>query len=134
MGNGITMQTSSARLREKALLEAPNLETLVKLGSTLECTDSQPVKMSHTEVVSHINKNKWKLSKVKEVTERKHLCNICFYDKNRAHQKGVCPARNQQCRHCKKTEHFAEMCTRSTFRQVLSNSNSEYPNDSDDLR
>ena len=54
--DAIAMQTSSSRLRKKALTDGPSFEELIKLGCTLGSTDKQAAVMSHTEVLDRSKK------------------------------------------------------------------------------
>ena len=119
--DAITMQTSSSRLRKKALTDGPSFEELIKLGCTLESTDKQAAVMSHTESVRHIKKDKLKLP------QKKIICDSCRYDKEKDHRKGLCPAKGKQCVICKKTGHFAQSKTRKNEKHVRSVIKTESP-------
>ena len=57
----------------------------------------------------------------------KHKCGWCGYDK--AHKK--CPAMGQQCRHCKKMNHFSKLCLSKEVHLVVADSGQETEGDSD---
>ena len=78
------------------------------------------------------NKSKGKTKKTIEVNyvESKHKCGQCGYDK--AHKK--CPAMGQQCRHCKKMNHFSKLCLSKEVHQLqeVADSDQETEGDSDE--
>ena len=61
--------------------------------------------------------------------ESKHKCGWFGYDK--AHKK--CPAMGQQCRHCKKMNHFSKLCLSKEVHQLqeVADSDQETEGDSD---
>ena len=77
------------------------------------------------------NKSKGKTEKITEGkdVESKHKCGRCGYDK--AHKK--CPAMGQQCRHCKKMNHFSKLCLSKEVHQLreVDDSDQETEGDSD---
>lgn len=116
--DAIAMQTSSSRLRKKALRDGPDFKTLVKLGCTLESADKQAAVMMETEPVRNVKKETRKSSK--------HvLCYTCGYEKERAHRKGYCPAKGKKCAACNKIGHFAksQACKGSKHIRSVDNSN-----------
>ena len=116
--DAIAMQTSSARLRKKALTDGPDFKTLVKLGCTLESADKQAAAMMQTEPVRNVKKEKHKSSK-------QVLCYTCGYEKERSHRKGYCPAKEKKCAACNKIGHFAksQACKGSKHIRSVDNSN-----------
>ena len=78
------------------------------------------------------NKSKGKTEKTTKANyvESKHKCRRCGYDK--AHKK--CPAMGQQCRHCKKMNHFSKLCLSKEVHQLqeVADSNQETEGDSDE--
>ena len=103
------MQTSDSRLRKKALTEGTDYNTLVKLGCTLESTDSQANEMNVSEKVRNL----------KSKSNKKTTCSRCGYFKEWAHKKGQCPAIGQKCAVCKEVGHFAKSKTCSGIKKKV---------------
>jgi hypothetical protein len=115
----IIQNCRSNRLRRRALREPDmNLKTLLDLGRALEVAESQAQTMEAQNERNGVNavrkppgkqrnynpKNKEQVPK-RETTGEK--CLNC----GRTHARtSVCPAQGQECRYCKKPNHFERMC------------------------
>ena len=95
-----------------------NLSSLKKLASDEDPTVKTLSQEKHPpwNRRQRSNKSKGKTEKITEANyvESKHKCGRCGYDK--AHKK--CPAMGQQCRHCKKMNHFSKLCLSKEVHQL----------------
>ena len=128
-------------MREKCLDQADALtcEKAIDIGRNYETNLSSLKRLASDEdpTVNALNKDKrppWnrrlRSKKGKEKTEKgaeakevesKHKCGRCGYDK--AYKK--CPAMGQQCRHCKKMNHFSKLCLSKEVHLVEADSDQE---------
>lgn len=110
----------SNRLRRRALREPEmNLKTLIDLGRAFEVADTQAETMEAQNERNNINAVRKPPNKQRGRTpkQREHAfksentcdqpCGNCGITHART---AVCPAKGQQCRFCKKLNHFQRMC------------------------
>ena len=128
-------------MREKCLDQADALtcEKAIDIGRNYETNLSSLKRLASDEdpTVNALYQDKrppWnrrlRSKKSKEKTEKgaeakevesKHKCGRCGHDK--AHKK--CPAMGQQCRHCKKMNHFSKFCLSKEVHLVVADSDQE---------
>ena len=77
----------------------------------------------------HSDRSKGKTEKTTEAKDvgSKQKCGQCSYDK--AHNK--CPAMGQQCRHCKKMNHFSKLCLLKEVHQLQEVADSDHETEGD---
>ena len=147
--DAIVFRCKHPKVREKCLDQADALtcEKAIKIGRNYETNLSSLKKLASDEdpTVNTLSQekrppwNRWQRSdkskgKTEKTTEAKdvgskHKCGRCGYDK--AHKK--CPAMGQQCRHCKKMNHFSKLCLSKEVHQLreVADSDQETEGDSD---
>ena len=147
--DAIVFRCKHPKVREKCLDQADALtcEKAIEIGRNYETNLSSLKKLASDEdpTVNTLsqekrppwnrrqrsNKSKGKTEKTTEAkdVESKHKCGRCGYDK--AHKK--CPAMGQQCRHCKKMNHFSKLCLSKEVHQLqeVADSDQETEGDSD---
>ena len=147
--DAIVFRFKHPKVREKCLDQADALtcEKAIEIGRNYETNLSSLKKLASDEdpTVNTLsqekrppwnrrqrsNKSKGKTEKTTEAkdVESKHKCGRCGYDK--AHKK--CPAMGQQCRHCRKMNHFSKLCLSKEVHQLqeVADSYQETEGDSD---
>ena len=115
--DAILLQTSSARLRERALQENTSYEDLMKMGiakeqsargaALLEHASSAPgpsnARVKAEEEVRRLQHENQKLR-----SRRDDSCGRC--GRNSCPQGNKCPANGQKCHKCGKENHFSKVC------------------------
>ena len=118
--DAILLQTSNARLRERALQENTSYDDLMKMGVTKEQsargaallerastgTSSSNVRVKMEEEVRRLQHENQKLRSRKD-----DLCPRC--GRNSCTQGSKCPANGQKCHKCGNENHFSKMCRTS---------------------
>ena len=117
---GRNYETNLSSLKKLASDEDPIVNTPIEVGRNYETNLSSLKKLASDEdpTVNTLNfrpgivgsvqiktKRKTEMTAEAEEVESKHKCRRCGYDK--AHKK--CPAMGQQCRLCKKMNHFSKL-------------------------
>ena len=140
--DAIVFRCKHSRVREKCLDQADALtcEKAIEVGRNYETNLSSLKKLASDEdpTVNTLNfrpgivgsvqiKTKRKTEKTAEAeeVESKHKCRRCGYDK--AHKK--CPAMGQQCRLCKKMNHFSKLFLSKEVHLVVVDSDQEESKD-----
>ena len=139
--DAIVFRCKHPKVREKCLDQADALtcEKAIDIGRNYETNLSSLKRLASDEdpTVNALNQDKrppWnrrlRSKKSKEKTEKgaeakevesKHKCGRCGHDK--AHKK--CQAMGQQCRHCKKMNHFSKFCLSKEVHLVVADSDQE---------
>ena len=140
--DAIVFRCKHSRVREKCLDQADALtcEKAIEVGRNYETNLSSLKKLASDEdpTVNTLNfrpgivgsvqiKTKRKTEKTAEAeeVESKHKCRRCGYDK--AHKK--CPTMGQQCRLCKKMNHFSKLFLSKEVHLVVVDSDQEESED-----
>ena len=118
VGDRIVVGTNSSKVREKLILEGAKLtlDKAIQIARTYETSQAQLKSMSAVNREEHIHSLKQQTqheSNKKETTAQSHpqqtapQCGNC----GRWHYRSdKCPAKGQVCHHCKKPNHFAQVC------------------------
>ena len=147
--DAIVFRCKHSKVRKKYLDQADVLtcEKAIEIGRNYETNLSSLKKLASDEDPTvntlsqekrppwnrwqHSDKSKGKTEKTTEANDvgSKHKCARCGYDK--AHKK--CPAMGQQCRQCKKMNHFSKLCLSKEVHQLreVADSDQETEGDSD---
>ncbi|XP_077862706.1 uncharacterized protein LOC144344781, partial [Saccoglossus kowalevskii] len=144
----IVLSCVSTRLRRKALRDDLTLEALLDSGRSFEVSERQArgiENQSETETevntVQPVKKSQWKRNKYKKSQQytgkpkrvepdRKHKS--CFRCGGKYPHSGECPARDQKCRKCDKTGHFAKVCRSKILQHVNSATTKDFSSSDDD--
>nr|XP_002730526.1 PREDICTED: uncharacterized protein K02A2.6-like [Saccoglossus kowalevskii] len=136
------------QLRRKALRDDLTLEALLDSGRSFEVSERQARGIENqfeteTEVntVQPVKKSQWKRNKYKKSQQytgkpkrvepdRKHKS--CFRCGGKYPHSGECPARDQKCRKCDKTGHFAKVCRSKILQHVNSATTKDFSSSDDD--
>ena len=134
--DAILLQTSSAKLRERALQENISYDALLMMGITkeqsekgaalLEQASGQSRQIKIEEEVRRLQVENKRLKKVKS----KYPCNRCGLDT--CQQNSKCPANGQKCAKCKRMNHFARVCKSGKSQTNRSSNSFGQVSDSDD--
>ena len=145
--DAIILQTSSSKLREKALQENVNYENLLKIGIAKEQSEKGAALLEQASgQSSHVDeevrrlrlenesfKSKGKLqSNRSDQRKDKKPCNRCGYD--RCSQGTKCAANGKQCSKCGKMNHFARACKNSKKNSTVGRFGDSEDSETEELR
>ena len=102
--------TRHKSVQEKLLEKGDTLSSLdaaLEISRTHEATMSQMAQLSPSEVIVSAVERKVRPQPGKNRTRQNRPCMFCGKP---PHDRSVCPARDTECRHCRKKGHFADVC------------------------
>ena len=120
----IIIGTSNGKIREEALLQSWNLNTLRTEGMKIESASRGEAEISGEKgAINKISASKYSFSNLKNKKDYQPKGISCYncgeYFKGPAFKhKEVCKARNNQCKHCRRVGHFPKFCHSVKFLQT----------------
>lgn len=125
---GISSSSIRQRLLEKPIL---TLQDTYATARSLEQAEKHSISYANNFTVAATN-NPSGYNRIAVTKENMHPKGVCFFCGKSRHPRYLCPARNAECKKCKKNGHWAKVCKSSisnTHTAVLYD-DSDYPSPS----
>ena len=132
--DAIILQTSSNKLREKALQEHATYDSIMEMGIVNEQSAKGAAMLTKNNTSVDPKHQEEEVRKLQQQNEqlRKQLKGTCYRCGKPSHAPGKkCPANGKTCAKCKKLNHFAEVC-RSSFKKQDKSVRQLYQSDSEE--